>query len=101
MIFNSKHMVIVVVLSSAPCMQPMEKTLEAFGFLEVGTQASKNLLQAARDGNLQRVQALLHEGADINIQDDGWAPLNLAACWGHKEIVEIFFVLVLIKIAKK
>ena len=80
MIFNSKQMVIVVALLSAPYIQPMERTVTA----------SINLLQAARDGVLQLVQAALAAGADKDHQDrDGSTPLLWAAVDGHKEIVEL------------
>ena len=60
MIFNSKQMVIVIALLSAPYIHPMKQTVKA----------SENLLQAARDGNMQLVQAALSAGADKDHQDE-------------------------------
>jgi serine/threonine-protein phosphatase 6 regulatory ankyrin repeat subunit B len=54
-------------------------------------QANPNELlhQAARDGQLKDVQALLKEGADINCRDsDGKQALASAACGGQIEVVE-------------
>ena len=61
-------MVIVVALLSAPCTYPMEQTLEAASSDQGAKrdQASRNLLQAAKEGNLQRVQTALNDGAGIN-----------------------------------
>ena len=87
-------MVIVVALLIAPCTHPMERILKAFSFFKearrTSQEASKDLLQAANYGNLQRVQSSLNAGADVNIQDEAyWTPLHWAAKMGHKEIVEI------------
>ena len=93
MIFNSKQMVIVIALLSAPYIHPMEQTVKASGSVQDAQrilQASSDLLQAARDGNMQRVQAALAAGADVNHQDIiGSTPLFCAASSGHKEIVEL------------
>lgn len=41
-------------------------------------------------GNLERVNQLLHNGADVNqIDNNGQTPLIIAAFYGHTEIVEI------------
>ena len=64
-------MVIVVALLSAPCTHPMKRKTEPAGSDQAAkrAQASENLLQAAKDGNLQRVQEALTDGADINTRD--------------------------------
>ena len=91
MIFNSKHIVIVVALLSAPSTHPMKRTLEGAGSDKDAIRiqaASRNLLQAAKDGDLQRVQALLKDSAEINTHDEyGNTPLHWAVASGHKEVV--------------
>ena len=48
------------------------------------------LIQAAKDGNLQAVQASLSDGADVNTKDkDGQPVLMLAADNGQTEIVKL------------
>ena len=50
MIFNSKYIVIVVALLSAPCIYPMKRTLEDAGSVKEAKRtkdASRNLLEAA------------------------------------------------------
>jgi ankyrin repeat protein len=51
----------------------------------------KELLNACRIGDLEKVKQLLESGADVNVKDDefGCTPLILASCNGHKEVVEL------------
>lgn len=58
--------------------------------LEVENQGgSTNLLEAAREGDLERVRALLAQGADTAAVDqDSYTALHLAAEDGHTEIIE-------------
>ena len=46
-----------------------------------------SLLDAAEDGDQQRIQHLLQEGADINYCDDHFTPLHHAAGGGHLEVL--------------
>src|SRR5262245_48464482 len=48
---------------------------------------NEQLLEAARTGNLQRVQELLNKGADIQTKNKyGTTPLFFAAAKGHLEV---------------
>jgi ankyrin repeat protein len=48
------------------------------------------LYDAAFEGNIDKVQTLLEEGANINAKDeDGFAALHYATLEGHPDIVEI------------
>ena len=85
-------MVVVVALLCTPSIHSMERKPEPAGSGKGTkiTQASRNLLEAAEDGNLRCVQAALNDGADSNTSDEyGWTPLHLAARNGYKDIVEI------------
>ncbi|KAF2186548.1 ankyrin [Zopfia rhizophila CBS 207.26] len=45
------------------------------------------LLQAASDGDIERVADLISKGADVNVKDRwGWAPISMAAYGGHDRI---------------
>ncbi len=47
------------------------------------------LLEAAKNGNMQKAKTLLQDGADINVQNqNGWTPLALAVQHGHTEMVK-------------
>lgn len=47
-------------------------------------------VMAARSGQIERVSALLDEGAKVNSRDrNGDSPLNMAAANGHAELVDI------------
>lgn len=50
--------------------------------------AAGELHQAAKNGDLQKVESLLQEGADVNArQSNGWTPLHEAAYHGHRAVV--------------
>ena len=52
--------------------------------------ATEQLLRAAADGNVDRVRALLTEGADMNARDQkAWTPLIGAAFFGHHDVVRV------------
>ncbi|BAO99459.1 ankyrin repeat domain-containing protein [Wolbachia endosymbiont of Cimex lectularius] len=47
------------------------------------------LLNAAKNGDIEKVKSLISEGADVNVVDkNGDTPLIWAATNGHKETVE-------------
>jgi len=48
------------------------------------------LLEAASDGDSQRVNDLIRKGANVNAKDRwGWTPMSMAAYGGHEEIARI------------
>jgi ankyrin repeat protein len=52
------------------------------------TYAPGSLLQAAREGNLDRLKQSLARGADVNSRNtEGWTPLMIAVHLGHQEII--------------
>ena len=54
------------------------------------TNWDDELLEAAKNGDLIKVQTALENGANPNVKDkDGHTPLHLAAFTGHVEIVKI------------
>ena len=56
----------------------------------VGCGPSVDIWTAAYDGDIQAVKQHLVDGTDVNAKDDdGWTPLQDAATFGHKEIVEL------------
>ena len=58
--------------------------------LLVGSAFAGPIHNAARDGDLAGVQAELDKGVDVNKKDnDGMTPLNYAAVFAEKEIVEL------------
>ena len=53
------------------------------------TGAGKSVLDAAKDGQAEKLRTFLKEGRPIEYQDDlGWTPLHHAAHGGHKECLE-------------
>ena len=53
-------------------------------------KSSEELVEAAEQGNLQKVRSLIHAGADLNAPDpkEGLTPLIAAVQYGHTAIVE-------------
>ena len=47
------------------------------------------LVQATRLGNIERVQQLLQDGADVNSGTDAGTPLTAASLAGRPELVEL------------
>lgn len=55
----------------------------------VARGAALTLAEASAAGELDRVDRLLHEGADVHAKSaDGWTPLHLAAHFGHVQVAE-------------
>mmetsp|Transcript_108963 Transcript_108963/g.289732 ORF Transcript_108963/g.289732 Transcript_108963/m.289732 type:complete len:157 (-) Transcript_108963:56-526(-) len=53
-------------------------------------QLSKQLIEAARTGNMEAVRACLMEGAPANSCDEhGWAPLHYSASAGQVEVCRL------------
>ena len=54
------------------------------------TDWDDELLEAARNGDLIKVQTLLEKGANPNAKDNnGWTPLHRAAFEGHVDVVRV------------
>src|SRR5438552_1564696 len=52
-------------------------------------QLNKELLSAAKAGQLHQVKALIRKGADLKATNkDGWTPLHYAARYGHLDVVK-------------
>ncbi len=53
--------------------------------------ATKSLVQAAEDGNLEQVKKFIAQGADVNASegDKPWTPLLAAACAGQTQVVKL------------
>jgi ankyrin repeat protein len=50
----------------------------------------QSLRKAAIDGNIDAAKQAIADGADVNAKSDGeYTPLNIAAYWGRKEIIEL------------
>ena len=48
------------------------------------------LLNAASDGNADRVAEFIRKGANINVKDRwGWAPISMAAYGGHTQVARV------------
>ncbi|XP_052593179.1 2-5A-dependent ribonuclease isoform X2 [Peromyscus californicus insignis] len=55
------------------------------------SEDSLSLIEAVKEGNVDRIQQLLERGADVNICEDmgGWTPLHNAVQFGRVDIVEL------------
>jgi uncharacterized protein len=52
--------------------------------------AERQLLNAARDGNLEEVERLIREGVSVEVKDkDGRTPLIHAAYYGHEAVCKL------------
>jgi len=62
-------------------------------FSLIGYAAAEPLHDCAKEGDIEKVNLLITEGANINIIDEnGFTPLHCAADQGHKEIVELLIL---------
>ncbi|MDV6249355.1 MULTISPECIES: ankyrin repeat domain-containing protein [unclassified Wolbachia] len=53
------------------------------------SQSRDNFFKAVERGDIDAVNRLISEGADVKVENDkGETPLHIAAVWGHKEVVE-------------
>ncbi len=53
------------------------------------SQSRNNFFKAVERGDIDAVNRLISEGADVKVENDkGETPLHIAAVWGHKEVVE-------------
>jgi len=76
--------------SKVPRMQGNEATRVDNGFLKMVVKWDIELLVAARNGDLIKVQTALENGANPNAKDNiGRTPLHEAAQEGHVEIVKL------------
>jgi serine/threonine-protein phosphatase 6 regulatory ankyrin repeat subunit B len=63
---------------------------EVVALLEAAQDAARELVEAARDGNLARVRELLDAGANVNQADNhGDTALMAASRYGHATVVEM------------
>ncbi|XP_036058773.1 2-5A-dependent ribonuclease [Onychomys torridus] len=55
------------------------------------SEDSLSLIEAVKEGNVDRIQQLLQRGADVNVCEDtgGWTPLHNAVQLGRVDIVEL------------
>ena len=61
--------------------------LMALGLAACTKQIDRELIGAAANGDLQKVKALLNQGANIEaVALDGWTPLTVASREGHKAV---------------
>ncbi len=74
---QTRHGETALALSKARGLHEITHLLKGFG-----------LWQAARDGDLQSLNLMLAEGADVNAMTaDGWTALSIAALKGYQEIM--------------
>jgi ankyrin repeat protein len=58
-----------------------------------GYAAADPLHECAKEGDIQKVNLLIAQGADVNIIDEnGLTPLHCAADQGHKKVVELLIL---------
>ncbi len=82
--------------ASVPCIGRVISTLAVVLIITTGGVVAGSfdldaaLLDAARDGDLGKVEDLIKEGADINAQNsNGWTPLMFAVGSAHSDLVEL------------
>lgn len=57
-------------------------------------ESPKTIHEATKEGDLQKVEALLKDDSHLvfSKRDDGWTPLHSAAHWGFIDIAQLFLV---------
>lgn len=73
-------------IAATECKEDSAKTTDIDNIIN---SKETRLMQAARSGNIDQVRTLLKAGAKINIKYQGKTALNIAASYGHYEIVNI------------
>ena len=77
------------------CLLPPQRHREALAFLPPVDRVAKSeksanpLYDAARAGDVGRVEELLAEGEDVNLtlEEGGWQPIHAAVQSGHEAVV--------------
>ncbi len=68
-------------------------TLFLFSCSSPPKDINSQLIEAAKEGNLDRIKLLIAKGADINTTDSrGGTPLHWAVYYGNKEIVNFLLM---------
>ena len=91
--FNKKFIVICFSLMLLSFTIGYAKKIEGPRTAKTGTlltDLDRRLQNAAGGGKLKKVESLIKRGANVNAQDGlGYAPLHLAAVYGHDDIVKV------------
>jgi len=70
--------------------QEFDRTLTKINKAEESlSEASRALMAAVKEGNIEAVKQHLDDGADVNAEGGLGTPLHFAADEGHKEIAEL------------
>ncbi|KAJ7099681.1 hypothetical protein C8R44DRAFT_353729 [Mycena epipterygia] len=76
--------------SSSQTPRPVVRRRRTFGLVEKLFQKQTAIVQAASDGDIDRVARLLSMGMDVNVVDRwGWSPLSMCGYGGHAAIARL------------
>ncbi|KAJ7745703.1 hypothetical protein B0H16DRAFT_1321530 [Mycena metata] len=76
--------------SSQTTLRPKPVRRRTFGLVEKLFQKQTAIVQAASDGDLDRVKRLIGMGMDVNVVDRwGWSALSMCGYGGHMEIARL------------